>query len=36
VIGLGSKIELWSAERLDGSVINEDDILSQQMEKHLS
>jgi MraZ protein len=36
VIGLGSKIELWSAERLEGSVINEDEILSQQMEKHLS
>jgi MraZ protein len=36
VIGLGSKIELWSAERLEGSVIIEDEILSQQMEKHLS
>jgi MraZ protein len=36
VIGLGSKIELWSAERLLGCVIIEDDIMSQQMEKYLS
>jgi len=37
LIGLGSKIELWSAERLDdGALINDDEILSQQMEKHLS
>lgn len=37
LIGLGSKIELWSAERLnDDTLINDDGILSQQMEKHLS
>lgn len=37
LIGLGSKIELWSAERLnDDTLINDDELLSQQMEKHLS
>ncbi|GAA0879908.1 division/cell wall cluster transcriptional repressor MraZ [Algoriphagus jejuensis] len=36
LIGYGSQIEIWSAERLDDSAILTDAELSQQMEKHLS
>jgi MraZ protein len=36
VVGLGSKIEMWSAERIKGYVIEDDAEMSQLMEKHLS
>ncbi|MFN3998082.1 division/cell wall cluster transcriptional repressor MraZ [Algoriphagus sp.] len=36
LIGLGSKIELWSADRIKGNLIDDDAEMSQQMEKHLS
>jgi MraZ protein len=36
LIGMGSQIEIWSADRLDESAILDDAALSQQMEKHLS
>lgn len=35
LIGVGSKIEIWSAQRLNESVIEDDDIMSAQMEKYL-
>lgn len=36
LIGIGSKIEIWSAAKLNDSVIQDDDLMSQQMEKYLS
>lgn len=36
LIGLGSKIEMWSADLIKGKVIEDDIELSQQMEKYLS
>lgn len=36
LIGLGSKIEMWSADLIKGKVIEDDMELSQQMEKYLS
>lgn len=36
LIGVGSKIEMWSANQIEGNVIMDDTEMSQQMEKHLS
>ncbi|HSF54629.1 MAG TPA: division/cell wall cluster transcriptional repressor MraZ [Algoriphagus sp.] len=36
LIGVGTKIEMWSANRIEGNVIMDDSEMSQQMEKHLS
>lgn len=36
LIGMGSQIEVWSAERLNETTLLDDDELSQQMGKYLS
>lgn len=36
VVGMGGQIEMWSAERIKGHLIEDDAEMSQLMEKHLS
>ncbi|WP_332913546.1 division/cell wall cluster transcriptional repressor MraZ [Algoriphagus boritolerans] len=36
LVGVGSKIEMWSADRYKDFVIEDDIEMSKQMEKHLS
>lgn len=36
VVGFGSKIEIWSAARIKGYIIEDDVLMDEQTEKHLS